>query len=241
MDISSNRKIPMSITELIATTFRKAGRMMTVGAKKPLYGERQVAPTLDGIRPDHIGRYRFAATHIPPAARILDLACGIGYGACIMARETACKSITAVDINRETIAYARKHYASPKIDYIQGDCLDVDLPTSYYDLVVSLETLEHVNEDRQLLERFFRLVKPGCKLILSSPNQLIKPYSPATFPFHVRHYEPDVLSDLLRRVGFNIEEVYSQHNRHSEILEKGQDGAFNVFVCKRIAIPSAAA
>jgi len=48
-------------------------------------GERQVAPQLNGIRRDHVERYLWAARQLGASCRVVDFACGIGYGAKILA------------------------------------------------------------------------------------------------------------------------------------------------------------
>ena len=50
-----------------------------------LSNERQVAPTLDGIRRDHVARYEWAARQLAPESVVLDAACGVGYGSRVMA------------------------------------------------------------------------------------------------------------------------------------------------------------
>jgi hypothetical protein len=57
-------------------------------AEHPIFpmrdGERQVAPTLEGIRRDHVARYEWAARRLK--GRVLDACCGIGYGTQILAK-----------------------------------------------------------------------------------------------------------------------------------------------------------
>jgi len=224
-----------SLFSRIANPFRQ---IPPARERRPGHGERQVAPTLDGIRVDHTARYHFAASKIPPDSRILDMACGVGYGSFILAQETDCASITAVDISQDAISYARTHYATPKIGYIQGDCLDVALPPAAYDIAISFETLEHITDDSRLLRRFNELLVPDGKLILSTPNQLVKPYKPEKFPFHVRHYTPDELTALTGSAGFDIQAVWSQAGNHAPALAEGWNGAFNIILCTKTNVPS---
>ena len=51
-------------------------------------GERQVAPTLDGFREDHLARYHFAAQRLA-GKKVVDAGCGVGYGSFILA-EAGC-------------------------------------------------------------------------------------------------------------------------------------------------------
>ena len=87
-------------------------------------GERQVSPTLDGIRGDHRNRYQWAIQHV--IGRVTDLACGVGYGSVILA-EAGIK-VRAVDIDSEAIAYAKEYYLHPLINY---HCADINQAGPY--------------------------------------------------------------------------------------------------------------
>lgn len=73
-------------------------------------GERQVAPDVSGIRRDHVARYEFVAGRLVPGSRVLDLACGVGYGAHILAK--AGHKVIAVDASPEAIAIESELAAS---------------------------------------------------------------------------------------------------------------------------------
>lgn len=194
-------------------------------------GERQAAPNLQGIRADHVGRYQLATQFVVPSADILDMACGVGYGAYLLAKETDCKAITAVDINADAIEYGKAHYNSHKIRYFQEDCLNISFPENTFDTIVSFETIEHIKEDFLLMQRFYSFLKPGGKLLLSTPNQTRMPFSPGSFPFHVRHYTPKELEDVVKKSGLYISNIFSQPDNQSSKVIKGWDGLFNIVVC----------
>jgi 2-polyprenyl-3-methyl-5-hydroxy-6-metoxy-1,4-benzoquinol methylase len=196
-------------------------------------GERQASPWLSGIRPDHRGRYRLAAGLLPPGAEVLDLACGVGYGSYILASRSACARVVAVDRSEDAIAFGHRHYAHPRITYRVGDAMSIDLAPGSFDAVVSLETIEHVQEDERLLRIFQGLLRPGGQLVLSTPNEERMPFTPEGYRYHVRHYRPADLQTLLERTGFGLREVFSQEDRMSSALAPGWDGLYNVVVCTR--------
>lgn len=196
-------------------------------------GERQISPNLEGIRGDHRGRYEFAKNYVMKGDIVLDMASGVGYGAYILASQTECKKVFAVDLNEEAIEYGKKNYNSPKIEYIAGDCLVVELEPESFDLIISFETVEHICNDRLLLQRFHGLLKPQGKLLFSTPNQEKMPYSKVGFPFHVKHYTPLELECLLPEVGFEIEQRWTQHNNVSPKITEGWDGLFNIAICRK--------
>ena len=199
-------------------------------------GERQAAKTLEGIRDDHLGRYEFAASYIPNNANVLDMACGIGYGSCILARQTDCSSILSIDISEDAIAYAKEYYASEKISYRQGDCLTTSLEKESYEAIVSFETIEHIENDQALFIRFSECLKPGGRLILSTPNQLIMPFDEDVFPFHIKHYTPTELTSLVESSGLKILEIFSQPDNTSKHMVNGWNGKFNILVCSKPSI-----
>ena len=85
-------------------------------------GERQVAPTKEGIRRDHVARYEFVAKSLPPGSRVIDFACGVGYGTALLAE--AGMLAHGLDIDAGAIDYAREHYQRP-VDGRPGACFTI--------------------------------------------------------------------------------------------------------------------
>lgn len=167
-------------------------------------GERQIGTSLSDIRENHLHRYLWAASHIVPGSRILDCACGVGYGTAILA---ACaRSVVGVDYSEEAIAFAGRHWNAPNIDYI---CADAEaLPAlDEFDVVVSFETLEHLDHPGKMLAS----VSAGM-LIGSVPNEQRVPFHPDDFPFHKRHYMPAEIPGLLGN--FQLRALYGQLQAH---------------------------
>jgi SAM-dependent methyltransferase len=173
------------------------------------FGERQVAPDVTGIRRDHVARYEFAASNLPPGSRVIDLACGVGYGAKILA--DAGHQVLAVDRNEEAIAYARKHYAHEKIIHLVSTA-ETFANGEYYDAAVCFETIEHLNDPLQLLKYFRQTIK---WLIASVPNQEKLRF--VGQKFHKRHYTRSQFSELLASAGFKVTGWFGQNGTHSEL------------------------
>lgn len=187
-------------------------------------GERQVAPTVSGIRRDHVARYEWAAQRIE-GDTVLDLACGIGYGARILA--DAGYRVTAIDRDREAIQYGHRHYAHSRIAFA---CKDV---TSVYqlercDTAVCFETVEHIVEPLPLLKM---LAAAASRLLVSVPNEDVMPYGDG-YAFHHRHYTPAQFEDLLRRAGWRVVEWWGQAGPQSEV-ERNMMGRTIIAVCER--------
>ncbi len=193
-------------------------------------GERQASASIDRIRADHVTRYRFAAELIGPGARVVDAACGVGYGSWIMADASPCASIIALDLSADAIAYGRSFYAHEKIDFRVADCLNTGLPDASADTFVSFETIEHIEDAPAFLREIRRILKPGGRLIGSTPNEEQLVFSPEAFPFHFRHYLPSQLTALLGAEGFALDRVVSNVHRKKPGVVEGWDGPFNIFV-----------
>jgi len=171
-------------------------------------GERQIGKRLDDIAPDHVARYHWAARmlHIkldrkvfgPP--RILDAACGCGYGSEVLAQSGF--KVTGVDISPEAKAYARHFGAGRDWDFLQHDILNLG-HLGKFDAVVSIETVEHINQDGFWVTHMHRLADLA---VVTVPNQLVTPFTPNQFKHHFRHYTPDQLGGLFRARDWNIEE-----------------------------------
>jgi len=101
--------------------------------------------------------------------RALDIGCGAGLASEPLARMGA--AVTAIDAAAESIAVARDHAAAMglSIDYRHGGVEALD--EAPYDLVVSLEVIEHVTDAALFVRHIARLLKPDGLLILSTPNR----------------------------------------------------------------------
>jgi len=173
-------------------------------------GERQVSPTVDGIRADHVRRYEWAARTLAPNSRVLDIACGVGYGAFILAQ--AGHRVTAIDISADAIAYAKEHFAHPGIDY--GCSSAEDLPSDLeFDAVVSFETIEHLADPEPTLQRWAGYAPV---LLASVPNESVFPHRDQ-FKFHHRHYTARQLHILMVEAGYAVVGWYGQAQTYSDV------------------------
>jgi SAM-dependent methyltransferase len=117
----------------------------------------------------HVARYAFAARRLP-AGRVLDLACGVGYGAEILARQGAARvSVLGVDASPAAIAYARERYAGDGIAFAVADAMSF-ADASGFDAIVSLETIEHLGDPAGFAARLVSLLRPGGLLVASGPT-----------------------------------------------------------------------
>jgi 2-polyprenyl-3-methyl-5-hydroxy-6-metoxy-1,4-benzoquinol methylase len=197
-------------------------------------GERQVTSNLSEIRPDHLGRYEFASQYINRNDKVLDIACGIGYGSFIMAKSNVGVSVTGVDISRQAVEYANKFYKKKNNRFVEGDCLTVEFEADYFDTIVSFETIEHIDQDEAFIKRVYGFLKSGGTFVCSTPNQDVMQYDPKRFPHHVKHYTVNEMKSILEESGFNVKTVFSQHRRKSKEVSPDTEGLYQIFVCQKI-------
>ena len=159
-------------------------------------GERFTPECVREIWYEHWHRYAFAR-ELARGKRVLDAACGEGYGSALLA-QTA-REVLGLDIADAAIAHARTRYANLQhLSFAQGDCTALDLPAASRDLIVSFETLEHVAAQEALIAGFARTLTPDGVLIISSPDK--RTYSDLSGfrnEFHVRELYRDEFLGLL--------------------------------------------
>lgn len=171
---------------------------MTTGAPLEFTGERFTPECVREIWYEHWHRYAL----VQPWARgrrVLDAACGEGYGSAILAQSAA--SVLGLDIDRAAVAHAQARYAAlSNLRYEQADATRLELPQGAFDLVVSFETLEHVHAQDDLLDGLCHALADDGLLVISSPDKAT--YSDAAGfrnEYHVRELYRDEFEQLLRR------------------------------------------
>lgn len=165
-----------------------------------------VVPTKSSnyITCQHIMRYVFASTLVA-GKTVLDIACGAGYGA---SHFVACgaKEVVGVDLSKNAVAYARNQYSKKGLHLLQGNAVFLPLRDRSFDMVVSFETIEHINEYEEYLEEMKRVLKPQGTFICSTPNIAYTqhPY------YHVKEFRPAEFFDLLEN-HFDYVQRYGQY------------------------------
>lgn len=132
-------------------------------------GERFLPEMQGVIALEHLHRYALAS-ELAVGKRVLDIACGEGYGSALLA-QTA-RSVCGVDISPHAIAHAKHKYAHPKVEFVVGSCADIPFGEGMIDLVVSFETIEHHDAHEAMFTEIKRVLRPGGILVMSSPDKL---------------------------------------------------------------------
>jgi ubiquinone/menaquinone biosynthesis C-methylase UbiE len=160
-------------------------------------GERFMPGSSDNIFLEHQHRYQMALRFAKDRA-VLDIASGEGYGSILLA--SVARSVIGVDISQAAVTHCQKSYKRENLEFRVGSCTSIPLPDQSVDLVVSFETLEHIDAHDQMLSEIKRVLRPDGSLIISSPEKAA--YTDATGltnPFHVKELYRDEFTELMHR------------------------------------------
>ncbi|MDQ6621138.1 MAG: class I SAM-dependent methyltransferase, partial [Pseudomonadota bacterium] len=161
-------------------------------------GERFLPGIPGSIAYEHGHRYAFALRYVA-GKRVLDAACGEGYGAALLAGSA--RRVYGVDLSAEVIGHARGEYRNlGNLQFEAASVATLPLADASVDVVVSFETIEHLPASDQplMLAEFSRVLAPGGLLIVSSPNRLRYTDARAYHnPFHLHELYRHDLERLL--------------------------------------------
>jgi 2-polyprenyl-3-methyl-5-hydroxy-6-metoxy-1,4-benzoquinol methylase len=199
-----------------------------------LTGERVIPKLMasdNGLLIEHIKRYEFASKFA--GGKVLDIACGSGYGTQILLsndREGAIQQIIGVDIDKATIEYANANYYNEKVTFIVNDAASVDLPAELgcFDTIVSFETLEHLEQDVEFVKNLERLLRPSGTLVISTPFGRGRGIT-CSNPYHMWQYKEEEFLQLLNQ--FENVELYYQRNETIEKPVEGKKYYLMIAVC----------
>lgn len=147
---------------------------------------------------EHFIRYEFAANFCKDKL-VLDCASGEGIGMNILCR--VAKSVMGVDIDENTFNTAKRNIHYANASFTLGSAIELPFPEGYFDIVTSMETIEHIPQRYQeiCIKEFYRVLKQGGKLIISTPNKsVLNPtgIAPRNY-FHIWELEHKELRELL--------------------------------------------
>jgi 2-polyprenyl-3-methyl-5-hydroxy-6-metoxy-1,4-benzoquinol methylase len=153
-------------------------------------------------------KYRFCAKYVRNK-RVLNVACGEGYSAEILLTGKP-ESVYSVDIDAEVIKQAKVNYQNAQSHFFCQDAEKLKFEDNYFDIAVSLETIEHLHNPERFLKELMRVTKPGSHIIISTPNGNIGKHGKFKASIHhIREYSTREMLALLSKF-FTVEEIYHQ-------------------------------
>ena len=151
---------------------------------------------------------------LPAGARLLDAGCGHGYVTFWLARQYPQYRITALEVDpklvHDGLAIAKKLDLT-NVSFIQGSATDLK-DTQRFDLIFSIDVLEHIEDDTGTLRVFRKCLKPMGWLLLHLPRRhqehwrFFSAFKDHTTPDHVRdEYTDSEIREKLTQTGFRVE------------------------------------
>jgi 2-polyprenyl-3-methyl-5-hydroxy-6-metoxy-1,4-benzoquinol methylase len=165
------------------------------------------------VENEHLARYRYAMQMVR-GKRVADIACGTGYGTQMLAKAGA-QSVHGMDLSVEAVEFCRENYNAPNVTYSVANAQKLAaIGDSEFDLVVSFETIEHLPEVEAYVEEMARILRPGGRFLVSTPDRRIasvmyRILGRPTNKHHVREYTEVELLNLLS-TRFQIEALHGQ-------------------------------
>ncbi|MBN8802083.1 MAG: class I SAM-dependent methyltransferase [Stenotrophomonas acidaminiphila] len=145
----------------------------------------------------HAASYAFAEA-LCKGKKVLDFGCGSGYGT--LRISGLAQEAYGVDVAADAVLYAKARYQNENLHFLQ---IDPQSPLPFaagsFDVVLSFQVIEHVNDDDAYLREAHRLLKPGGTLVLITPdrrNRLL-PWQKPWNRWHLREYG---MAQLARKV-----------------------------------------
>ncbi|WP_019816258.1 class I SAM-dependent methyltransferase [Saccharomonospora saliphila] len=138
-------------------------------------------------------------------AIVLEAGCGEGYGAALIAERA--HRVLAVDYDTPTTEHAARCY--PGLGVARTNLHSLPVATGVVDVVANFQVIEHLWDQERFLSECRRVLRPGGRLLVTTPNRLtFTPDSPTPLnPFHTRELSPSELDTLLHDTGFVVESL----------------------------------
>lgn len=177
-----------------------------------------------GSRSDaHVFRYHLASQYVRPGDVVLDAACGLGYGSYVIQHTTKASRVLGIDGSDYAVAYADANFAAgcSRVGFQKGflpQCL-AGIPDHSVDMVLSFETLEHVEDPEALLAEFQRVLTPGGRIVVSVPNDWRDETGKDPNPYHLQVYQGESLREQISN-GFEVECFFAQSADRCKNLDR---------------------
>jgi len=172
----------------------------------PLTGER----TVPGVPEENYWFRRHEAAYAALAgycadAVVLEAGCGEGYGADLLA--ATARLVCGLDYDELTVSHVGRAY--PRVRAVRGNLAALPFGESTVDVVANLQVIEHLWDQEGFLAECHRVLRPGGRLLLTTPNRLT--FSPGRDtplnPFHTKEFSATELAGLIGAARFTVQRL----------------------------------
>jgi 2-polyprenyl-3-methyl-5-hydroxy-6-metoxy-1,4-benzoquinol methylase len=151
----------------------------------------------------HLARYAWANTILPESGKLLDIACGAGYGAYTLALQHPDLEIYGIDYDERAIEYAKENYQAPNLKFELGNIVEWKYfngaNLGVFDIIISFDTIEHLLHREIALINFAENLSKNGILLFSTPCGHAEPLLNPGWEHHKIEYSANVLLNLFSR------------------------------------------
>jgi 2-polyprenyl-3-methyl-5-hydroxy-6-metoxy-1,4-benzoquinol methylase len=182
--------------------------------------------TSDSIQSDNplhqrlLAAYEYARPYVK--GNLLELGCGAGRGVDILVEEA--DQYTGVDKHKPLVDELQEQYPTAKFEAMFMPPLS-EIADNTYDTIVSFQVIEHIKDDHLFLKEIARVLKPGGKALISTPNHKM---TLTRNPWHIREYYANELIAICEKYFSKVdakgiagnERIMDYHEQNRESVKK---------------------
>ncbi len=162
--------------------------------------ERQEINNISPWWGEHIHRYEEVVNNLKGNEKILDIACGSGFGTNVLSQNTKAE-VFGGDLSKEAIELCEIKWKGNNLIFKKMDGTQLPFEDNTFDVIVSFETIEHTTMFNEMLSEFKRVIKPTGTIYISTPNIVINsPKGIVTNPFHTQEFDYNELKNVLNSI-----------------------------------------
>jgi len=211
---------------------------MIIEPKIPLVftGERIIPEAGNYMFQRHMETYNFAINFCRNKI-VLDAGSGEGYGSHFLAGAAA--AVTGVDISKEAVNHAAGKYIRDNLNYQEMNLMDLTFAEGSFDVIVSSQVIEHLNEPDKFLNGIKRILKKDGLAVICTPNKNVREDG-GLGKFHARDYHYDEFMQLLNAHFAEVEYYGIHFKRPADSLKISLLDAvikFDIFRIRRLFSP----
>jgi len=140
--------------------------------------------------------------------RILDVGCGTGYF--LNEAKKRGWEVYGTEISQKSVDICSKKGIIMKKGFLNA----VDFEPNSFDIILSIEVIEHINNPQEEISNFYTILRKGGLVYVTTPNfnsllrlKLKAAYNVITFPEHLSYYTPNSLKKLFKLKGFKTHQI----------------------------------
>lgn len=187
---------------------------------------------------EHYFRYEEILQYIDNDDKVLDIACGEGYGTFKISRTTTNK-VFGGDISADAVGQCAAKWKGDNLEFRVMDGTKLEFDSNYFDKIISFETIEHTTEFREMLHELNRVLKADGTAFVSTPNILINsPKGYVENPYHTQEWQflelQEILGDVFEEVQIFGQKYSRYDNPATSKIGMAIEFIFNQRVIRRL-------